>query len=269
MTGEAVARRERLVLHRPPRLQLGVVVAQVTKLGPVLGSGKRFRVGGGVMAAVAPYRGYGVVGARLQEFRLDGRMGIVAECATALFHRIVAVRLLEGGGAAVVTAETELRLPERQEVLLIGAMGEVARLATVLDERLVNHLLLECPLVMALVAHLVTFGIKEMTSLGSVGIMAEGALAGLESGVDIGPVHANLFLAMTLQTEGVAPLFQEEFRHDAVTLMTFLALLLLDHRMHISKGEVFFREFLVAIETILLCELQCRPRGGGNGKCHN
>jgi hypothetical protein len=94
-----------------------------------------------------------------------------------------------------------------------------------------------------------------MICLGCMGIMAASAFPPLQGCMDVRPVHSDLFLSMARVAELIAYLLQEKLGNDTVSKVTVLAFFLLDSRMDVFHLGVLFREFLVAVSTILLDEL--------------
>ena len=108
---------------------------------------------------------------------------------------------------------------------------------------------------------------QQVATLGAVRVVTGRALPALEAGVDVGPVQADLFLAVTGETELIAVFLEQQLRDDAVSEVALLAVPGLHAGMQVLQTENLFREVLVAVraflrfEFLLLRECDIAERG--------
>ena len=264
MAGRAHPLFERIVNDVSARLQLGFIMTLKAQRASLFHGSKRVRGPRGIVACVATSFLYRIMDAGLQEPGLGRRMGIVAALAGGLFHRVVFMRILEGGFPWIVTGRAQGKGGFDQQVVLIGTVGEVARLAPPLLHGRMKNFLLVCFFLVAEITDRRPFRFQQVTPLGGMWVMAGGAPSPLESGVDLGLVRADLFTGMAGKAEVVALLLQEIFRDDPVTKVAIFALPLLDYRVDVLHGKIFLGKLLVAIETTFPLEFSLRPRYVGS-----
>jgi hypothetical protein len=117
-------------------------------------------------------------------------------------------------------------------------------------------------LLVAQVARLRAFRFQEVAPLGGVRVVAGDAFAGRKGGVHPGPVQPDLLLRMAGEAKVVPLFFQEQLGNDPVPEVAVLAFPVFHTRVHAFEGEIFLREFFMAVEASLPLELPLLRPGG-------
>jgi hypothetical protein len=243
--------------------RLVALSAQLALLGRE-GEGPRRIVGH--VAALASHLGHGGMGAGLEQTRQIRGMGIVTALAARLGDRKALVRRLKSSAARLVAGEAKGSLLPHEETLLVRAVGSMAGPAAFGGEDRVNDRSLVLRGVMALVAGLGPRGGEKMLSAGAVRVVAGGAAALRDRGVEHRSVKAGGGRVMTAHAECVPLLLQDQLRHQTVPHVTALATLLPYTRVDALETLNLLGQLRVAVETTLLLELpalRVRRRGQG------
>jgi len=178
---------ERRMVHRPSRPHVFRIMAIGTKFILVLTGLKRFGRRSGFMTTLALGRRNRVMGARLQELRLQGGMGVMTTRAFRLTHRIIPMGLFKRSLGAVVASKAKRSFSLQQQVLLVGTVrGMASGAAFCCLEGLMNNLLLKNLFLMTQETGLIALCFHQVASLRSMGVMAEDAFASTDCCMNLG-----------------------------------------------------------------------------------